>query len=265
MKRILAPAMALVGLSALSGMAYGQAVVLTSNTYSWGGFYAGVNAGGVFNRTCANWTPYVNGVPVTDYVLNNCPNNSEFTGGAQLGYNFAFNQIVLGLEADYNGWSSKSKTRKVTYTGVILPPGTYTFSGKESPNGGGTVRLRFGYAMEQWLPYVTGGFAYASGSPTTAIYFTPAGTTNTEVLSSKTRTLNANGWTAGAGLEYGVMTNLSVKVEYLYLQFGHASKSVGGACTGPGCDFAPGTTFTSHNSGEVNMARLGVNWLFGGP
>jgi opacity protein-like surface antigen len=110
MKRILAPAMALVGLSALSGMAYGQAVVLTSNSYSWGGFYAGVNAGGVFNRTCANWTPYVNGVPVSDYVLNNCPNNSEFTGGAQLGYNFAFDQIVLGLEADYNGWSSKSKT-----------------------------------------------------------------------------------------------------------------------------------------------------------
>ena len=112
MKRILAPAMALVGLSALSGMAYGQAVVLTSNSYSWGGFYAGVNAGGVFNRTCANWTPYVNGVPVSDYVLNNCPNNSEFTGGAQLGYNFAFDQIVLGLEADYNGWSSKSKTRQ---------------------------------------------------------------------------------------------------------------------------------------------------------
>jgi outer membrane immunogenic protein len=270
MKRNFAPAMALVGLSALSATVYGQGVVATSNSpsLSWGGFYAGLNAGGVWNKTCSNWNPTINGAPISGAVLANCPSNNAFTGGVQAGYNFTINQIVLGLEADYNGWSSKSKNRQFNYVGNQLPQGIYTFSGKESPNGGGTVRLRFGYAIDKWLPYVTAGYAYASGSPTTAIYYAgpPPSTTN-QLISSNTRTVNSSGWTAGAGVEYGVMQSLSVKLEYLYTDFGHVSKAVGGACTGSGCTWVPpaGFALNTDNSAKLDMVRLGVNWNFGGP
>ena len=239
--------------------------------FNWLGFYAGANAGAAVNDTCANWTPYHGGAPVQDYINNSCPNNSSFTGGAQLGYNFFIAPFVLGLEADYNGWSSHSRNRIVNYTGTMIPAGVYNFSGKDSPNGGGTVRARFGCGTEQWLPYVTAGFAYASGSPSTTITYTAPGGTTPDATLHATRTLSANGWTAGAGVEYAAMSKLSVKVEWLYTQFGHGSRQPG-ICSSSGS--AAGTAFctafqqqfnfSSHNSGEINVFRLGVNYLFNG-
>lgn len=258
---------ALLALVAASASASGTAV-----GFNWSGFYAGVNAGGAINDTCANWTPYHGGVRVEDYINSSCPNNSVFTGGAQIGYNFRVTDFMLGLEADYNGWSSKSRNRIVNYTGTTIPAGTYSFSGKESPNGGGTVRARFGYVMDQWMPYATVGFAYASGSPQTVITYTAAGGATPDATLSATRTLSSNGWTAGGGVEYGVMSNLSVKAEWLYWQLGHGSRQPG-ICTSSGSaagnDFCTAFqqqfNFSSHNSAEINIFRLGVNYLFNSP
>ena len=265
--------LALVAASAtVTGASAEPGIITTANYFNWSGFYAGVNAGGAINNTCANWTPYNGGVRVQDYVNNSCPNNNAFTGGAQLGFNFIIAPFMLGLEADYNGWSSKSHNRIVNYTGTSIPMGTYNLSGKESPNGGGTVRARFGYVANQWMPYVTAGFAYASGSPSTTISYTAPGATTPDATLNATRTLSSNGWTAGLGVEYGVMSNLSVKAEWLYWQLGHGSRQPG-ICTSSGsaagnafCTaFQQQFNFSSHNSAEINVFRLGVNYLFNGP
>lgn len=253
----------LIAMGALSSTAFGQG---SSTTFPFGGPYVGVNVGGVWNRTCANWTPYVAGFTVPGWIYSKCPNNNAFTGGVTLGYNIIASGAMFGLEADYNGWSSTSKNHVVDYTGAAVPPGTYNFYGKTSPNGGGTVRLRLGFAADHFMPYVTGGLAYASGSPSTTIAYTPIGAAAPTATFGATRTVNTSGWTAGGGLEYGLTPHFSMKVEYLYMQFGHTARHVT-SCGGASCPafVAVNTNFTSSNSGAVDMFRVGFNYLFEGP
>ena len=58
----------------------------------------------------------------------------------------------------------------------------------------GTVRGRIGYATDRLLPYITGGLAVMSDDGSARA-----------------------GWTVGAGLEYAIAQNISVKGEYLYV------------------------------------------------
>jgi outer membrane immunogenic protein len=267
-------ATALFALSAVSGTAFGQNVITTSSGFNWSGFYAGLNAGGVWNKTCADWTSYVGGSRVANFLAS-CPNNNSFTYGLQAGYNFLVTpQFLIGGEADFGGWSTNNSNRTVTYTGTSPPPhGTYAFSGKGSPNGAGTIRIRFGYVVGdvgEWMPYVTGGYAYASGTPSDTITYTPTGATAPTATSNGVRTLGANGWTAGAGVEYGAATHFSVKLEWLYFQLGHGQQSGAfNSCTGADCSVFSGTgsvvSFQSHNSAKLNTVRLGANYLFNLP
>lgn len=58
----------------------------------------------------------------------------------------------------------------------------------------GTVRGRLGYATGSLLPYVTGGLAVMNDDGSARA-----------------------GWTLGAGLEYALTRNISIKGEYLYV------------------------------------------------
>lgn len=58
----------------------------------------------------------------------------------------------------------------------------------------GTVRGRLGYATGPFLPYITGGLAVMNDDGSARA-----------------------GWTVGAGIEYGLMQNISIKGEYLYV------------------------------------------------
>jgi outer membrane immunogenic protein len=78
----------------------------------------------------------------------------------------------------------------------------------------GTVRGRLGYATDRWLPYLTGGLA---------------------VMNDNGRAYA--GWTLGAGVEYAILRNTSVKLEYLYVD-------------------PRGSTVRG------SVARVGLNWRF---
>ena len=56
------------------------------------------------------------------------------------------------------------------------------------------MRGRIGYATGQFLPYITGGLAVMSDDGSARA-----------------------GWTIGAGLEYALARNISIKGEYLYV------------------------------------------------
>jgi Opacity protein and related surface antigens len=75
------------------------------------------------------------------------------------------------------------------------------------------VRGRVGYTSGPWLAYATGGFAWAGGR----FLNTPTG------VDVEEKHINVRpGWAAGAGLEYAFAPHWSVKLEYLYAQFGKA-------------------------------------------
>ena len=55
--------------------------------------------------------PIVDPVVANAFYNRNCPNNGVFIGGAQIGYNFQYNQIVWGFGLDYDDWSAKNHNR----------------------------------------------------------------------------------------------------------------------------------------------------------
>ncbi len=68
--------------------------------------------------------------------------------------------------------------------------------------------------------------------------------------------MTRTGWTAGAGIEYGITRNLSAKVEYDFLGFGSQA-----------LNFATPTTplYTSNANLNVHEVKAGLNLRFGGP
>lgn len=114
--------------------------------------------------------------------------------GGYAGYNYQFaNQFVLGAEADYNAAF-----------------GTYGGFGYELSSFG-SLRARLGYAMDRTLIYATGGLGIMD-------FKNNGGGGNPGV---------EYGFAIGAGAEYMFTDNISVKAEYLYMNFQDTFEDVG--------------------------------------
>jgi outer membrane immunogenic protein len=199
--------------------------------YNWSGFYIGGNIGYSWGRQDNSVGGLSLGTVNVDGII----------GGGQVGYNWQMNQIVLGLEADFQGSGQKGDG---SFTGApgVIPASTFTFTDKL--DWFGTVRGRVGYAMDRWLPYVTGGWAWGHGSVSGNL---TGGATGAGSASN-----DYNGWTAGGGLEYAFLNNWSAKVEYLYIDFGN----------GPSATLPPSAAVLSGGKLTDNILRLGVNYKF---
>jgi outer membrane immunogenic protein len=213
--------------------------------YNWTGFYIGLNAGYSWGRQDNS---AVSAAGVT--VLSNSDHLNGFIGGGQIGYNWQVNQWVFGLEADFQGSGQKGDGSffipgNPNALLVILPTSiAYT----DKLDWFGTVRGRIGYAMGgngNWLPYLTGGWAYGHGeiSGTTTI-----GAVATSFSGSK----DYSGWTVGGGVEWAFQNNWSAKLEYLYIDFGDGPTE-----TNP----ATGRSFVSGHMTD-NIVRAGINYKF---
>jgi outer membrane immunogenic protein len=77
------------------------------------------------------------------------------------------------------------------------------------------LRLRAGYAIDRFLPFITAGVSFASMG---LYYDNEKQDSNNSYSTSTTQT----GWVLGGGLEYGVFDNFSVRTEYLYTDYGNA-------------------------------------------
>lgn len=192
--------------------------------YNWTGFYIGVHGGiggGTFNHAfyhphepLSEFGPYTNHEDITAF--------GGF-GGAQIGYNYQVDpNWVVGAEADISASGIKAKDSE----------GSERYGGEESYNSVvetkidwfGTIRGRLGYAMDNFLVYGTGGAAYgsikASASYSESWNFGASGYTESHSFSD-----TKLGWTAGAGFEYGLTDNITLKTEYLYVDLGSIDTS----------------------------------------
>jgi outer membrane immunogenic protein len=216
--------------------------VVTPVAYNWSGFYLGGNVGGAWGAGCKNAT---------------------FIGGGQAGYNMQFGAFVAGLEADIAGVANHSKTNTVAFGGIAgLPGGTYTFDGTREPNVVGTVRARLGFAVDRALFFITGGLAYGSGTKDLVVnHFGPAGNLNGTWSASSSK--SPVGWTIGAGIEYAVANNWTIKGEYLFLADLSDNNSSTVVCSGPCAGVNPALTWVSSQlPTALNIARLGLNYKF---
>jgi outer membrane immunogenic protein len=214
-----------------------KAPVMLAPVFSWTGFYIGLHAG------------YGWGEHDTELLTQNHKSDG-FMGGGQIGYNWQFNNIVLGVEADIS--YSDIKSNDTVF--FALGGATSTTTIQHQLDYFATFRGRLGMAFGPVLPYITAGAAYGSmESSATAVNagFPPG--FNGAFAGSDSQ--GHWGWVAGGGLEYAFAPNLSAKVEYLYADLG--SKTY---LALPQLDPTPRT----HDL-VVQTVRVGLNYRFGGP
>jgi outer membrane immunogenic protein len=209
----IAAVIALIGTPALAADLPLQAPLMPPvPVWSWTGLYVGGNIGGAWARSswCTGATVgnCVGGAPLD--VVNQT--SSNVVGGAQFGYRWELGHVVLGVEGMLDGMNPSSTSASCLSGappcgGVAFPNRTRstTFNGLDSATG------QLGFAWDRFLAYGKGGFASTQLG-------LDANNQNPGGLNLST-TKYVNGWTAGGGLEYLVLPNVSVGVEYNYYQF----------------------------------------------
>jgi outer membrane immunogenic protein len=216
----------LASLSLVSAAAAAPVVVLP---YNWTGLYAGLNIGYSWGDQDISINPAAGSTSLDlDGII----------GGGQIGYNWQMNQLVLGIEADFQG-SGQKDDGALNIGSTFLP--NLTFNDKLQWFG--TVRGRLGFAQDRWLFYVTGGWAYGHAS---------ISGTSTVPVSAFSGSNFYSGWTVGGGLEWAFMSNWSAKIEYLYIDFGD----------GPSMALPPSAFTVVAGKLTDNILRVGVNYHF---
>jgi outer membrane immunogenic protein len=169
---------------------------------SWTGFYVGAHLGGAWSDV--EWA----NVTLTGERVTN--DSSGFFGGAQMGYNQQFGNIVLGVETVLSGGSLSGDFRSV------VNPGAVTYN--TDINTIVTVTGRLGVAANQWMLYAKAGWAAAQ---------VDVSGRNTAIPDRFSFDDWRNGWTVGGGLEYKIARNISLGLEYSFIDLG--SESISGA------------------------------------
>jgi opacity protein-like surface antigen/outer membrane protease len=233
----------------------------------WSGFYLGAHVG-AFTGTSA----FSN--PAGSSLYGDAVTTPGFAGGLQAGYNWlAAPQWVLGVEAEGSILSAQGNNTCLQSTPNIIgsnckatPRETLTFAGRVGylPSPGGRTML-FAKGGGAWLR------SDLSVNPNNAFGpiggFTGALTGDPAVQNApSTQSASTWGWTVGAGVEYALAANWSLKMEYDYLRFANAtvntpatiSVTPGGAVTG-----IPGMGATSVAQ-DLHFVKLGLNYRWGG-
>lgn len=219
---------AAVALLTLSNVASAADVVTEAPTvYNWSGAYVGLHAGYAWGRT-----EYSDGDDVIFGEVPELRDNPEgFLGGIQAGYNWQNGAIVYGIEGDLSFGNVDGHRLLLTSSGDA--------EFDEEMRMLGTVRARVGYAFDNVLPYITGGFA--------------AGNFKLEGAGSGDTTTNV-GWTIGTGVEVGLTEKLSLKAEYLYADLGKEDFRI--------TNSPAGSPKSAAFDAEIHTARIGLNYRF---
>src|SRR5580704_3285300 len=192
--------------------------------YNWSGFYVGGHIGGGFADP--SWSDPITGG-------DNNFHKGGFLGGGQVGFNTQFDWLVLGLEGDFS-WTG-IKAHGTDSAGDALTSNTQWTS---------TVTGRIGAAFDRLLVYSKGGLAIAREQNSLTDL----------ALNTSSATLTRTGWTAGAGLEYALNRNWSVRLEYDYLGFGSKPLNFNTPVLG---------SVTTNASLNVQEVKAGLNFKFG--
>jgi len=160
---------------------------------NWSGFYLGINLG----YGCG---PNADQLALSgDFPTGVSPQGAF--GGGQIGYNWQFSHLLLGVEADFQGAGVSDSVQDLNF-GDNFHSRVDWF---------GTARGRLGYSFAQMVLYATVGFAYGN------VHNRVDG----PLISTYRFDGTSTGYVIGAGLEYKLsLPSWSVKSEYQYINLG---------------------------------------------
>jgi outer membrane immunogenic protein len=199
---VAAAVVASVGIAQADGAAARAAPTVAAPT-SWSGLYFGVHSGYQWSSVNVQNPTFP---PGFDF-----DHDSAVVGG-HIGLQHQFGQIVLGVEGN------------LTTTYQNNPGSTTCFAPGPQLTPGGlgncsarlddilTIGPRLGFAMGNWMPYITGGYANAA-------YHFYGRTIGTQIQNEEARA-RLSGWYIGGGVEMALSHGWSVGLEYRHYDFG---------------------------------------------
>lgn len=254
----------------------------TPQVYSWDGLYAGMNVGAAWGAYNPTTTTALDGR--TGYLLHSADiaavnaagaqtiDPLGFAGGGQVGYNLQFGRTLLGIEGDLDylhllGAADSGAVRYPAggsgFFNGAFKLNQFVVSSYADADWLMTLRPRIGITANNWLFYLTGGLALTKLQG--QFLFTDGnarGAATGAVQQANVDTFK-EGYAFGGGVEAGLTDRLSLKVEYLRVQFGDT------AAHQVSSNFVSGFTppspqnFTQSMKLSANMVRLGLNYRFG--
>lgn len=250
----------------------------------WTGFYIGLNTGGSIGTGSASQNAAFNSAAIGANGLLNGSDRSSPSGwvlGGQLGYNKQISNWVVGLEADWQWTSQKANSLNCTppaglaFFGAGANGFGYCLDAEQKLTNFGTARARAGVLSNNWLMwYLTGGLAWGTvkdtltftGSANSTIF--PGGLQPGPFLpASASFSTTKVGWTLGAGVETKLGGGWSAKLEYLFVDLGSVTGTMGIAINpafGPAFSTGGVATATRTVKAMDNIVRVGLNYKWGG-
>ena len=229
--------------------------------FNWSGFYIGGFVGGAFGDGDATSTDpfatpsgfFYNGPLVNSYGL------SDIIAGGTIGYNYqpVGANWLIGIEGE-GGYIHLSQTVQdinAVANHLAFPDSLDT---TRIGNGYGVVAGRLGFAADQMLFYGKAGVAVVNHSYSFADNCITGGCGG-GILNLVHSNMQVT-WAAGAGVEYALTNNWSVKGEYLYLA---TNQSFTTLSSGP--SNSPILFTNVHTDPGVHTIKAGINYRFGGP
>ena len=115
------------------------------------------------------------------------------------------------------------------------------------------MRARAGVAFDRALVYATGGLAY--GETTIRGSLTSRDTPPTFAAANGREGGTDVGFAVGAGVEYAILNNFTIRGEYLYYNLGKQTVAVAQSAT-------PGNFADYRIESDGHLARFGVNYKY---
>ena len=224
-------------------------VYIPPPAFTWAGVYLGATAG--FAQGYHTFDDLAGSLLGYPGLANT--QSSGFAGGGTLGINLQAGSLVYGLETDIN-WLS-NKTTYVDPNGAI---NNFYPSATNRLNYLGTVRGRLGLAIDRTLIYFTAGLAYGNVNDTLQYNSNFFPTFNTPYFNVNTTRF---GWVVGAGVEYALTQNWTIKGEALYADLGNANTSWVSPPPGSGT-FPSSAIYLGRFNTSAAIIRAGVNYKF---
>jgi len=221
---------------------------LSSSSVNWQGFYVGGQAG--YGSSDENFTGsnsnmiaalldhnVIQDMQVSSWNLGMGKQSSRSSAfGAFTGYNWQWDDTVLGLEASWvhGSFGGTSSAFKELVSGTALSDGNFhdvavTSSSSISITDMATFRGRAAYAFGCFLPYAFGGFALGNANIAhTVVINDTYASTLAGLSNSLPYTLSATdaehnhliyGYTAGLGVDINIVGGLFARAEWEYVRF----------------------------------------------
>ena len=174
----------LAAVAAIAAIAGLTILPAKADPYNWTGGYVGLSIGGLFGNTDYSFGANSGNAP------SGSSSNNGVVGGIYGGYQYQFQPVpvVLGLEGDFR--VPRPRAPSANSSGA-------SSQGSTSLGWQSSIRGRVGYAMDRFLPYVTGGVEF--GHFDFGVGPLSLGGPNLPICCNFSSTLT--GWTVGAGVE----------------------------------------------------------------